>query len=122
MSRRPSIVFALAVSLGLLAAGHAQGDDLGPGSAPNAVADNWSLVPTLQTEIPVLANDSDPDGDGLRVASHTDPAYGSVNCAETACTYVPPVRPLPGDDSDTVLAPEKPDSFTYTLADSTDRP
>ncbi len=122
MSPRPLIVLALTLSLGVLAPGQAQGDDFSPGSPPVAVNDNWTLVPTLQAEIPVLANDSDPDGAGLRIVGHTDPTYGSVSCGETACTYVPPVRSLPGNDSDAVLAPEKEDSFTYTVADTTDQP
>jgi hypothetical protein len=121
VSPRALIVLALTLSVGLFATSQALGDDVSPGSPPTAVNDNWTLVPTLQAEIPVLANDSDADGDGLRIVSHTDPAYGSVTCSETTCTYVPPVRSLPGDDSDAVLAPEKDDSFTYTVADTTDR-
>lgn len=105
----------------LLAVTPALAQDPPAGSPPTATVDEWSLVPTLQTQIPVLANDADPDGEALRIVSHTDPARGSVSCDETTCTYVPPVRELPSDDSDALLAPEQPDSFTYTVADPTDQ-
>jgi hypothetical protein len=121
MSIRMSVVLAASAALALSAATPAVAEDAPPGSPPTATADLWTLVPTLQAEIPVLANDTDPDGDTLRIVSHTDPTYGSVTCGDITCTYVPPVRPLPSPDSDTPLSPEKPDSFTYTVADTTDR-
>jgi len=61
------------------------------------------------TAIDVLANDSDPDGDPLSIASVTQPAHGSTAIAGGAVTY----QPAAGYCNDLGGAP---DTFTYTLA------
>ena len=59
---------------------------------------------TLVT-IPLLANDSDPDGDFLLVESFTQPAHGSVLNTRTAVSYIP----------DTGFSGI--DTFSYTVSD-----
>lgn len=60
-------------------------------SAPTAVADTSTTIQGQAVRIAVLANDSDPDGDSLRVASVATPDFGSViiNSDQTV-TYTPP--------------------------------
>lgn len=58
--------------------------------------------------IAVLANDTDADGDTLRVVSVTQPANGTVTLTPTNVTYTPAA------DFDGT------DSFTYTISDGAD--
>jgi hypothetical protein len=57
------------------------------------------------TDIDVLANDRDDDGDPIEVVGHGVPGHGTVTCTATTCTYTPDT-----DFSGT-------DSFTYTIDD-----
>jgi large repetitive protein len=68
-------------------------------------ADAIVVVSGGRVEVPVLGNDTDADGDPLRVASVTQPGHGSVTCSATTCTYVAD----PGYAG--------PDSFSYTVSD-----
>jgi len=58
--------------------------------------------------IDVLANDQDPDGDALTIASVTQPGSGSVVNSGDFLTYTP-AEGFQGEDS-----------FTYTVSDGTD--
>ena len=55
--------------------------------------------------VPVLSNDTDPDGDPLAVLTSTAPANGTAACTASACTYTPAAGFLGTD------------TFTYTVAD-----
>ncbi len=77
---------------------------------PTAVADTATVAEdALATPIPVLANDTDPDGGPIGIASVTQPANGIVvitgGAPGTGLTY----QPNPNFCSVT------PDTFTYTL-------
>ena len=65
----------------------------------------------LATAVPVLANDSDADGDPLDIGSVTQPAHGTVviTGGGTGLTYAPDANYC-----NTVLG-GSPDTFTYTL-------
>ena len=79
---------------------------------PTAV-DDAATVPedSAATPLAVLANDSDPDGDPMTIASASDPANGTVVLtgglpgAHTGLTYQP----------DPNYCSATPDTFTYTL-------
>jgi len=69
---------------------------------------NDDAIATLQDRsgsVNVLANDSDPDGDGLLVTAVTQGAHGAVVVSSGVATYTP----APGFVGD--------DSFTYTVDD-----
>lgn len=85
---------------------------------PTARDDAGFLVPSHREVINVVANDVSSDGTSLVVTGHGDPQHGTVDCDATTCTYTPPVRTVPDDESDEVLTPEQPDSFSYTVASS----
>lgn len=73
---------------------------------PEAEPDSASTTEDIAIEIDVLANDSDPDGDALRVASATAPAHGSIS--------------LPGDGLIGYVPDENyfgVDQFRYTVVD-----
>lgn len=75
------------------------------------VAENDIAVAARNGEgvfIDVLANDADPDGDALSIASVTQPASGSVVNSGEFLTYTP-ADGFQGEDS-----------FTYTVTDGTD--
>ena len=82
---------------------------------PMAV-DDAATVPedSAATPLAVLANDSDPDGDPMTIASASDPANGTVVLtgglpgARTGLTYQP-------DPNYCNAAGEAPDTFTYML-------
>lgn len=64
--------------------------DLIVNCAPVAVDDTATTVNGFPVTIPVLANDSDPDGDTLTVTSVTDPPNGTaVNNGDGTVTYTP---------------------------------
>jgi hypothetical protein len=113
---RSRVVPTVLVVLGIQAA-----PALADNQPPFASDDHHSLIPTLKAQVNVLANDTDPDGDPLVITSHGDPSLGTVDCDATTCTYTPPPRAsLPDENSDVVLEPEQPDSFTYTVSDGKD--
>ena len=72
---------------------------------PVAQEDSATTDENMPVTIPVLTNDSDPDGDRLTVESVTRPSNGTVTNNGTDVTYSP--------------APDSygSDSFTYTVAD-----
>ena len=75
-----------------------------PDSAPVAVNDSATVVNGDTVTIPVLANDSDPDGDQIRITSVGQPQFGEVQVS-----------------GDVRYRPTRPgwftDSFTYTIED-----
>lgn len=73
--------------------------------APVVVPDAVQTRPGLAVQIPVLANDSDPDGDTFTITSNTSPAHGAVTVAAGIFTYTSTV-PYTGTDT-----------FTYTVTD-----
>jgi len=56
--------------------------------------------------IPVLANDSDPDGDPLAITATTPPAFGTIVVSGGSIAYTPAVAGVTGTDT-----------FTYTISD-----
>ena len=76
--------------------------------APVAVADAATTLPDTAVTVSVLANDTDPDGDTLSIASVTQPAAGTGAAAVSgeAITYTPPAG-----WTGTAM-------FTYTVTDS----
>jgi len=79
------------------------------GAAPIAQADSATTIRNTTVNIPVLANDSDPDGDTLTITAVTQGANGTVTIINggTRVTY----RPKSGFIGT--------DSFTYTVSDGT---
>ncbi|MFZ5814572.1 MAG: S8 family serine peptidase [Bacillota bacterium] len=76
--------------------------------APAAADDSASTTTDTAVTIAVLANDSDPDGDGLSVTNLTQPANGAASLnADGTVTYTP----NPGFTGS--------DSFTYQASDGT---
>jgi len=73
--------------------------------APVAQDDSITTIEGEITSVPVLLNDSDPDGDPLAILSVTQPQDGSVTVMGTDLLY----EPNAGFTG--------PDSFTYTIAD-----
>ena len=84
-----------------------------PNRNPNAVNDSATTAFETATEIDVLNNDDDPDGDPLQITGVTQGVNGSVtidtkgtaNTADDTVVYTP-------DEGF-----EGPDSFTYTVSD-----
>ena len=80
---------------------------------PPTAVDDAASVPenSAATPLAVLANDSDPDGDPVTIASASDPAHGTVVLtgglpgAHTGLTYQPDLN----------YCSATPDTFTYTL-------
>lgn len=59
-------------------------------NAAPSIADDTATVPAnTETELNVLANDSDPDGDTLTIISVTQGAHGTVINNSTTITYIP---------------------------------
>ncbi len=73
--------------------------------APVAVDDNATTPEDTQVSIPVLANDSDPDGDALSIASVTDPPHGTAVKSGSNVLYTPDPNYNGAD------------SFSYTVSD-----
>lgn len=73
--------------------------------APNAKNDAFSTNRDETAMLDVLANDSDPDQDPLRITSVTLPAHGSANINGNRISYAP----APGFTGQ--------DTFSYTIAD-----
>jgi hypothetical protein len=76
-----------------------------PNRAPVAVNDNAATRNTAIL-IPVLANDSDPDGDVLSIASVTAPTAGAAVIQGTRVQFTPPKK-----------WPAAPVTFNYTISD-----
>lgn len=78
----------------------------GPGPhAPMAVADQAVFEPEFPVDIPVLANDTDVDGDTLELIAADQAANGSVTWQNGVVTY----QPFPGFAGT--------DRFAYTVRD-----
>jgi ribosomal protein S30 len=75
--------------------------------APVAGDDSAGTDENDAVTVPVLANDTDADGDVLIVDQLTSPAQGTASCGATTCTYRP-VSNYAG-----------PDSFSYQACDPT---
>jgi hypothetical protein len=76
------------------------------GNQPPLAADDTASIGADGTVlIDVLANDSDPDGDGLTIASVTQPSQGTTQVVDGVIHYVA-AGPLSGSDS-----------FSYEIAD-----
>jgi hypothetical protein len=73
--------------------------------APVAQNDSAATTAGTPAAVQVLANDSDPDGDGLTITSTTQPANGSVSFTGGTASYTPN-----GGFVGT-------DSFAYTIGD-----
>lgn len=77
-----------------------------PNNDPDAVDDAPTTTSGTAVIIPVLANDTDPDGDSLMIDSFTQPANGTVtDNGDGTLTYTPD----PGFTGD--------DPFSYTVTD-----
>ena len=72
---------------------------------PVAQDDSAATAEGMMVEIPVVANDRDPDGDFLLVESFTQPENGTVLNSRTGVSYIPDSG-FQGNDS-----------FEYTVAD-----
>ena len=75
---------------------------------PVAVDDSAITAQGVAVSVPVLANDTDVDGDSLSVAAVTDGAHGTVAIVAGAVIYTPMATYFGGD------------TFTYTVSDGTD--
>lgn len=73
-------------------------------AAPTPADDTLPAIPTGALD--VLANDSDPDGDALRVTSAGSPAHGTVTCRPLGACFYTAASGYTG-----------PDAFTYTVSD-----
>jgi hypothetical protein len=72
---------------------------------PTAVDDAATTAEDTEVGIPVLANDSDPDGDTLSISDLTQPAHGVAVIDGVTVRYTPSANY------------SGPDSFTYTASD-----
>jgi uncharacterized repeat protein (TIGR01451 family) len=58
--------------------------------APIAGPDEVTASTRTNTQFQLLlANDSDPDGDDIRIITWTDPTLGTLDCSSTSCVYRP---------------------------------
>jgi len=73
--------------------------------SPVAIADSVVVGHDETTSLDVLANDSDPDGDPLTLASVSAPAHGTAVIANNAVLYTPAAGYF------------GPDTFSYVVAD-----
>ncbi|MGZ8784179.1 MAG: Ig-like domain-containing protein, partial [Acidimicrobiia bacterium] len=76
-----------------------------PNQPPAANDDSMVTDEDVALTIPVLANDSDPDGDAITVSAVNEGAHGAVTKTATSITYTPD-----GDWSGI-------DSFSYSITD-----
>jgi len=73
---------------------------------PLAIDDRFSVPCGIRTLLPVLDNDSDPEGDSLTIVSVTSPQHGGLELASDGQLYY--------TSDDTYNGP---DSFEYTITD-----
>src|SRR2546426_92508 len=76
-----------------------------PNRPPLAVDDTATTTAGVPLQIPVLANDSDPDGDPLAVSGFSQGTKGGVGLTGNVATYAPNAE-FTGNDA-----------FTYTISD-----
>ncbi len=81
-----------------------------PSNTPPVAINDLAVVKTfpiksLSNSIPVLENDSDPDGDSLSISNYTLPLHGSLTLTNSIFGYIT------DHDGSSV------DSFTYTVTD-----
>ncbi len=97
--------YTVADAAGLIAEATVTVDVLPVNDPPEALDDAAQTLEDEPVVVDVLANDSDPDGDSLRVIRVTDPLHGSATVAAGGVRYVP--------------APDYhgTDTFRYTVAD-----
>ncbi|MCE5228582.1 S8 family serine peptidase [bacterium] len=95
-----------AASLVLDVIGACPVDDLVLNRSPKAVNESVSTTQNTALTIPVLANDSDPDGDPLSITSVTNPAHGTTFTNVNGTITYRPVTNYYGTDS-----------FQYTISD-----
>jgi hypothetical protein len=77
----------------------------GSNRAPSAANDTATTTAGVAVTIDVLANDSDPDGDALSIASITQPTNGAATVENNRVVYTPTAGFVGSD------------SFTYTISD-----
>ena len=82
---------------------------LPPNQGPVAQDDQVETKPDTPVIIDVLANDSDPDGDKLKIESYGKPGYGTLTVKEGIFVYTPQ-KGFVGTDS-----------FDYNVVDSSGR-
>ncbi|MBO1346214.1 MAG: tandem-95 repeat protein [Hormoscilla sp. GUM202] len=80
---------------------------VGGNQPPDAVADTVEAIAGIANSIDVLANDTDPDGDTLSIASVSDGANGTVRIVDSQVVYTPNEATFAGTDS-----------FSYTITDN----
>jgi hypothetical protein len=76
-----------------------------PNRAPTAANDSATTTAGVAVTIDVLANDTDPDGDALSIASVTEPTNGTATVENGRVVYTPNAGFVGSD------------SFTYTITD-----
>ena len=74
--------------------------------SPNAIDDAISTAYGVPVQIPVLANDTDPDGDSFAITANSNPAHGTVVLNANGTFTYTPTSGYSGADS-----------FTYTISD-----
>ncbi|HKS55940.1 MAG TPA: PKD domain-containing protein, partial [Steroidobacteraceae bacterium] len=74
-------------------------------SGPIATDDSATTSAGTAVNIPVLANDTDADGDTLSISSVTQPAHGTTSIVGTSVRYTP------------AAGFSGPDAFTYSMTD-----
>jgi subtilisin family serine protease len=77
-------------------------------TGPTTANDTATTAEDTATDVAVLANDTDPAGDGLTVTAVTDPAHGTATVNPNGTVHYVPDADYAG-----------PDAFDYTIADST---
>lgn len=77
-----------------------------PNRPPVAVNDAATTSLAAPVTIPVLANDSDPDGDPLTITATTPPAFGTIVVVGGSIIYTASTAGVTGIDT-----------FTYTISD-----
>lgn len=98
----------------------------GPNDPPVAVPDAAAAVEDVDLAIDVLANDGDPDRDGLFIESFTQPASGTVAVAGTLLVYTPATHFNGLDSFEYVatdgIAPSAPATVSVSVAAVNDAP
>ena len=100
-----TVLYSISDGAGGTASGTAAITVLGVNDAPSATNDTISATEDVPLTIDVLANDADPDGDSLRVASFSDPPHGAVMLEGSGLRYEP-AADFNGSDS-----------FVYSVTD-----